>query len=139
MLVRSLREIGRAFDTEKFDKLLSNPEFLELLHLYGDYSEDSSGPIKVFWNTYLEMVATLMNFISATREGHWKLYIDSVKKMSPWFFAYNHTNYARYLMVYSVTMVSLQDTRPEAHQLLADGNCGVERSKSHGCCQLAVD
>ena len=139
MLVGSLREIRRAFDAEKFDKLLSNPQFLELFRLYGEYSEDSNGPMKVFWNTYLEMVATLMNFIRATREDNRKLHVDSVKEMLPWFFAYDHTNYAQYLPVYLVTMVSLQDTHPEAHQLLEDGNFGVQRSTSYGFSQLPVD
>lgn len=35
--------------------------------------------------------------------------------------------------------MSLQDTHPEAHQLLADGNFGVQRSTSHGFSQLPVD
>ena len=42
--------------------------------------------MKVFWNMYLKMVATLMNFIRATREGNWKLHLDSVKEMLPCFF-----------------------------------------------------
>ena len=36
-------------------------------------------------------------------------------------------------------MMSLQDTHPEAHQLLADSNFGVQRSTSHGFSQLPVD
>ena len=60
---------------------------------------------------------------------------SSVKEMLPWFFDYDHTNYARYL----VTIVSLKDTQPEAHQLLADGNFGVQKSTSHGFSQLPVD
>lgn len=80
MLVGSLGEIRRAFHAEKFNKLRSNPEFKKFFRLYGKYSEDSNGPMKVFWNTYLEMVATLMNFIRATREGNWELHLDSEKK-----------------------------------------------------------
>ena len=39
MPVSSLREIRRAFDTETFDKLQSNPEFLRLFLLYGPMEE----------------------------------------------------------------------------------------------------
>ena len=138
-LVRSLCESRKEFHKERFDELLSNAEFLELFNLYAEYSEDSSDPMKLFWNTYLEMVSTLMNCIRATREGNWNLHLDSIKEMLPWFFAYDHTNYARYLPVYLVTMTSLEDTHPEAHRLLLDGDFGVQRSKQHGFSRLPVD
>ena len=138
-LVSYLCEIRKEFDKETFDELVCNAEFLELFRLYCEYSEDNNDPMSVFWNTYLEMVSTLMNFIRATREGNWKLHLDSVKEMLPWLFAYDHTNYARYLPVYLVTMMSLQDTHPEAHRLLADGDFGVQRSTVHGFPQLPVD
>ena len=97
MPVSSLREIRRAFDARKFDKLLSNPEFLKIFRLYGECSEDSNGLME-------EIAPTLTDFFCATKEGNWKLHLDSVK----WFFAYDHTNFAHYLPVYLVTMGSFK-------------------------------
>ena len=68
MPVSSLREIRRAFDTETFDKLQSNPEFLRLFLLYGPMEE---------------IAPTLTNFFCVSKaEGNWKLHLDSVQ----WFF-----------------------------------------------------
>ena len=92
------------------------PEFEELANLYEQYCKDENdGPLKMFWNSYLEMVATLLSLIRATREGNWELHLECIKAVLPWFFAYDHTNYARFLPVYLVHMLELPDTHPEAY------------------------
>ena len=72
----------------------------------------------MFWNSYLEMVEVLINFVRATREGTWAMHLEGIKEMLPWFFAYDHTNYARYLPVYLAHMMLLPETHPEARTLL---------------------
>ena len=92
------------------------PEFEELANLYEQYCKDENdGPLKMFWNSYLEMVATLLSLIRATREGNWELHLECIKAVLPWFFAYDHTNYARFLPVYLVHMLELPDTHREAY------------------------
>ena len=116
------------------------PEFEELASLYEQYCKDeNNGPLKMFWNSYLEMVATLLSLIRATREGNWELHLECIKAVLPWFFAYDHTNYARFLPVYLVHMLELPDTHPEAYSMLSQGDFGVQRTTSHGFSQLPVD
>ena len=92
------------------------PEFEELANLYEQYCKDENdGPLKMFWNSYLEMVSTLLSLIRVTREGNWELHLECIKAVLPWFFAYDHTNYARFLPVYLVHMLELPDTHPEAY------------------------
>ena len=59
--------------------------------------------------------------------------------MLPWFLAYDHTNYARYLPVYLVHMLELPDKHPDAYSMLSQGDFGVQRTTSHGFSQLPVD
>ena len=139
ILVSALEDIRKAFSTEKFNRLLSMPDFLAIFDLYKEYCKEVNGPLKVFWNSYLEMVEVLMNFVRATREGNWELHLECVKEMLPWFFAYDHTNYARYLPVYLTHMMLLPETHPEAHALLLNGDFGVQRATSHGFAQMPVD
>ena len=80
-----------------------------------------------------------MNFLRATREGNWSLHLECIKEMLPWFFAYDHTNYAQYLPVYLAHMITLPETHPEAHALLENGDFGVQRTTSHGFSQMPVD
>ena len=127
-------------NAENFNVVLSLPEFQELANLYDQYCKDENdGPLKMFWNSYLEMVATLLSLIRAKREGNWELHLECIKAVIPWLFAYDHTNYARYLPVYLFHMLELPDTHPDAYSMLSQGDFGVQRTTSHGFSQLPVD
>ena len=58
------------------------------------------------------MIGMLLSFIRATRTTNWSLHLSSVRRMLPWFFAYDRINYARYLTVYWLEMMSLERTHP---------------------------
>ena len=139
LLVSAIEDIQKEFSTEKFNRLLSMPDFLAIFDLYKEYCKEDNGLLKVFWNSYLEMVEVLMNFMQATREGNWDLHLECIKEMLPWFFAYDHTNYARYIPVCLAQMMLLPETHPEAHALLLNGDFGVQRAKSPGFSQIPVD
>ena len=62
-LTEVLKDIGEQFKEEKFNKLLSMLDFLVLFSLYNEYCKENNGPLKVFWNSYLEMVELVMNFV----------------------------------------------------------------------------
>ena len=53
-----------------------------------------------FWWNYMEMVSILHMFTRAQREGIWDLYLHSFRHMLPYFFRYNHLNYARWVLLY---------------------------------------
>ena len=59
--------------------------------------------------------------------------------MLPWLSAYDHRNYARYLPVYLLHILSTEDTNTEALNLLKGSAFGVLRSKNHGFSRLPVD
>ena len=48
-----------------------------------------------FWWNYIEMVSTLLRFTRAQRDDIWNLFmLLPLKKMFPFFFQYDHQNYA---------------------------------------------
>ena len=49
------------------------------------------------------------------------LYVDTLSKMLPWFFALNHPNYARWLSVHFRDMRMLQQTSPDVATKFKDG------------------
>ena len=59
--------------------------------------------------------------------------------MLPWLFAYDHRNYARYLPVYFLHILSTEDTNTEALNLLKGSAFGVMWNKNHGFSRLPVD
>ena len=107
-------------------------DFIKIFDLFKMYSEADNGPLKKFWRSYLEMVSLLLTFIRATREGNWSLHLECIREMLPWYFAYDHVNYARYLPVYLLHMIQLPETHPEAQMMLENGEFGVQRTTEHG-------
>jgi len=78
--------------------------------MYKEFCHENNGPMKIFWNSYLDMVKLTLCFIRATRKGNWKLHLNCVKDVLPWFFAYDHTNYARYLLYIYTCCILLKKT-----------------------------
>ncbi|KAL9951848.1 hypothetical protein ACROYT_G044583 [Oculina patagonica] len=108
--------------------LTGNPELKDLLQSFEDFNRSSSGKMGKFWQSYIEMVTLLLRFIRATREGIWRLHLVCVKEMLPWMFAYDRTNYARYLPVCLCDMLALEQNHPSVHQAVDSGDFVVQRS-----------
>lgn len=90
----------------------------------------SGSPMASLWLSYLQMVSHLLQFVRASRRADWRLHLQSFRQMLPWFFAYDHPNYARYGAYYWVTMQQLPNTHPSAHAALLAGDFSVARSAS---------
>ena len=60
-----------------------------------------------FWWNYMEMIFILLDFTCAQREGDWELYLDSFRAMLPYFFRYDHLNYAKWGSVFIAEMEQL--------------------------------
>ena len=85
------------------------------------------------------MVNVLLCFIRSTREGIWDLHLACISEMLPWMFAYDPTNYARYLSYHWMDMKSLQMSHPEANTHLQNGEFAVQRTAYKGFSRVAVD
>ena len=65
-----------------------------------------------FWYISLQLKLSLLVFIRSLCQANFRLYTDTLHKMLPWFFALNHTNYARWLHVHLRDTSALQQTAP---------------------------
>ena len=88
----------------------------------------SAGPTVQFWLSYMEMASLLLLFITSTREADWELHLECIRGMLPYFFAYDHQNYSRYVSYYWASMSALAQTHPTAAQELKGGEFGVQRN-----------
>ena len=62
-----------------------------------------------FWYLTLRLELLLLTFVRSFREANFQLYIDAVTQIVPWFFALDHPNYARWLLLHLRDMCTLQD------------------------------
>ena len=83
--------------------VLVNPAFQKAMHSF--IIQQGHNPNFVFWFTYLEeLVSILLLFTRASRDGLWELLLSTFKWMLPYFFRYDHTNYAKWGIVYLAEM-----------------------------------
>ena len=69
-----------------------------------------------------------MVFVRAIRNADFKLYIDALTKIVPWFFALDHTNYARWIPVHLRNMVTLMDVHRAVFSEFLKGNFVVKKT-----------
>ena len=60
-----------------------------------------------FWDKILQLQLMVLIFIRSHREKDFALYIHVLEELAPWFFALDHTNYARWLPVHIKDMKAL--------------------------------
>jgi hypothetical protein len=112
---------------------------LNEFHMFMNHLRFSNGPLSAFWMSYIDMVSIMLNLIRATRDGDWTLNLCSLHAMIPWFFAYDHSNYARYLPVYYADMSRLEDDHPEIYQEFMSGAFSVQLSSENPFGRIPVD
>ena len=83
------------------------------------------GQTAAFWQSYLEMVQTLLDFHKSIRVGNWNLHLQSIQRMLVWFFAYDRPNYSHHLSYCWSSFLNLHNTHPKLHQELKKGNFAI--------------
>ena len=73
----------------------------------------------------MDLVSILLEFTKWEREGLWGLYLHSFRAMLPWFFRYDHTNYAWWGSVY---LADCHQLPSEVLEEFKQGNFVVKRS-----------
>ena len=66
-----------------------------------------------YWTITLRLELCILLYIRSLRESNFTLYMDTLGELAAWFFALDHTHYARWLPVHLRDMVSLAEKHPD--------------------------
>ena len=66
--------------------------------------------------------------VRSFREANFALYVDAIRKIRPWLFAMDHTNYARWLAVHYRDMQVLSSKHPDVYKHFSDGAFVVDKT-----------
>ena len=141
-VAQNLNSVG---PTEKIYEVIEQDDFTEVMDMYDSFvqKERSANPTFDLWSSYIDMVQGLLLLLRGTREGNWRLHLNSLKHILPWFFAYDRINYARYLPAYISEMENLSDTNPEIEEKFLVGEFVVQRQNRYGfscvVCDMAIE
>ena len=83
-----------------------------------------------FWHLTMQLELLLLVFLRSICQANFPLYVNSIAKMLPWFFALNHQNYTRWLSVHLLDMCTLHQTAPEVACKFNEGFFTVSKSSN---------
>ena len=127
---------------ETFNEVLSDERFdgiLESFNAFFEKLKTQTGSMSEFWISYITMIKTLLDIIRASRDGDFLLHLESVEAIIPWCFAYDRTNYSRYLPWYIQSMNELKSSNPEVWEYLCDRGFSVQMSSSNTFGRIPMD
>ena len=81
-----------------------------------------------YWSLTLHFELTILIFVRSLREGIFELHKESCKRLAPWFFALDRTNYARWLPVHIRDMESLDTKLPNLAAQFRKGRFVVNKT-----------
>ncbi|CAG9762637.1 unnamed protein product [Ceutorhynchus assimilis] len=92
-------------------------------------------PTFQYWLLVMNLQILLLSFLRALRLGNFTEYTESLLRMIPWFFAFSHSNYARWISVHVKDLLELETKLPNVYCEFMLGNFVVHKS---GCIFSAV-
>ena len=113
-------------NADSFEEFLSTDMFLtfetRFSSMIDNFSEQTdTNVLRRFWLSYIEMAELLLNTLYATRTGDWDLYLQCIRDIIPYTFAYDNYNYARYLSPMLGTMLGLEESHPYTYENFKQG------------------
>ena len=77
----------------------------------------------------LDLEVEILIFVRSIREGNFPLYVQSLRSLVKWFFALDHFNYARWIVVHVFDLISLHITHPDVYEQMLKGSFSFAISK----------
>ena len=119
---------------ESFESSIDGEEFECYYTEYQRFVNDlkcENNPLATFWLSYIDLVSLVLDVIYSTRVGDWNVFIESVKDVTVWAFAYDRYNYSRYLLVFLRDTLKLPLSHPDVYDAFIDGNFSVQLSENN--------
>ena len=126
---------------DELNSLSESAEFKEYVNKRYDFEETlmSESVMWRFWKSYLDMWELFLCIIYATRSGDWELYVESIRSILPWIFAYDRQNYARYLTLHFMDLLNLEENYPSVHCEFIKGSFAVQMSSDNPFGKMEAD
>ena len=83
----------------------------------------------LLWLQYMSMNDLMKKFFHAERLGDWKLHLQCLQEMLPYFAACGHNNYAKSVWLYLQQMSTLEKNNPTVYHDFINGYHVIRRSE----------
>lgn len=89
----------------------------------------SESPTFLYWMTVLNIEILLLTFVYSIRMADYTCFKETLKKMIPWFFIFDHFNYARWLSIHMKDLEELSDRAEKVNEEFLKGNFVIRKTK----------
>ena len=116
---------------ERFESVINSAEFQRYHADYQRFINDlkcENSSLTTFWLSYIDLVSLIFDVIYSTRVGDWNLFVESIRNLTVWAFAYDRYNYSRYLLVFLGDIMRLPSSHPDVYDAILSGNFSVQLS-----------
>ena len=113
--------------TTEFLSAMITEEFQEKLQNFSGMLEPQK-PMFKFANDHIKFVKCILRFLRETREGNWKLHLESLKALLKYFFTHDRLNCVQMVPLYLTQMKLLESSDPDIHEEFMKGNFCVNRN-----------
>ena len=98
-------------------------ESVEDASSFPDWCKDQANKIQQFqfWNMTLKFEFLILILVRSFRQSYFKLYLSALMTITPWMFALDRTNYARWLPVHIRDMAELPNKHPHVYEEFTSG------------------
>ena len=102
-----------------FNNHVITKEVMDILEEYTKSAKETDsgkhGLTTQYWMDYINIIHLYHDFSRSIRTDDLDLYIFCIPKITDYFFAFNHPNYARWLVRYHNNLLQMGETHPELH------------------------
>ncbi len=124
-----------ATDPHSMNTLVEKQAFKDFIEKYDDFSNQTyqgvHGTTAEYWMKYVMMVEDWEMFARACKANDVELYVYSLQKMVPFFFACNKPNYSRWMTMFVVQLINMDKTHPGVRDTLAKGALSIRRTSNN--------
>ncbi len=108
------------------------PQLSDLFNLYDAHCQETLngryGSTAKYWMIYIRLMELYHLLSRATRTGDYKLYIFVLPELMKVFFAFNHHNYARWLVVFHDRLLTMEESHPGITEAFEKGIISIRRT-----------
>ena len=131
---KQVEQLKEDFCQRKCEEVRNCPEYSTWFRHFEQFVsnlKEKGSDLAKFWPSYLELCELALNLIFATRSGNWELYLSCVEEVLPWAFAYDHQNYAPYLIPFIDDMRNLPNLMPDVYKAFMNGEFAVQMNNTN--------
>ena len=137
-----IEDLNSNLNQENFEQLMLSEKFSSFTTMWIDFLEDlteNGGELACYWLSFLEMAKILLNLLCATRAGLWDLFLETIRDIIPYTFAYDNINYSRYLTVMLGDLTAIESEFPNVYQEFKHGNFTSQLEADHPFARMEPD